>query len=61
MRQSGCFLSLPGRAAHAGGDAASDGAHHRELELLREMLEQERNAHTRARADHDRERRSFEE
>ena len=69
MRQSGCCLSLPGRAAHAGGDllapdggdVASDGAHHRELELLRAMLEQERNAHTRTRADHDRERRSFEE
>ena len=40
---------------------ASDDAHQRELELLREMLEQERNAHARTRADHDRERRSFDE
>ena len=61
MRQSGCCLSLPGRAAHVGGDAASDGAHHRELELLREMLEQERSAHARTRIDYERERRSWDE
>jgi hypothetical protein len=41
--------------------SVSDDAHQRELELLREMLEQERSAHARTRADHDRERRSFDE
>ncbi len=39
----------------------SDDTHQRELELLREMLEQERSAHARTRADHDRERRSWDE
>jgi excisionase family DNA binding protein len=41
--------------------SASDDAHQRELELLREMLKAERTAHERTRSDHDRERRSFEE
>jgi hypothetical protein len=40
---------------------ASDDAHQRELELLREMLQVERIAHERTRVDHDRERRTWEE
>ena len=43
---------------------ASPEHHHalaREVELLREMLEQERSAHGRTRSDHDRERRTWDE
>jgi flagellar biosynthesis chaperone FliJ len=46
---------------HGSNEATSDDAHQRELEFLREMLEQERSTHARTRADHDRERHSWNE
>src|SRR4051812_38454497 len=61
-RVYGALRSPDARNGTEHDDASeSDDAHQRELELLREMLDQERSAHAHTRADHDRERRSWDE
>ena len=61
-RVYGTLRSPDARDGSERDDASpSDDVHQRELELLREMLEQERQAHARTRTDHDRERHTWDE
>src|SRR3954466_1764312 len=61
-RVYGALRSPDARNGNERDDASeSDDAHQREVELVREMLEQERQAHARTRADHERERHTWDE